>query len=475
MARLGGHGRTRCGTCASTAARRSRSDGSSATGSCARTTAGITGRRRLHANPPARGPDARARQGARGRVRARERYGLIWVAHGRAALGRCPRSPSSARTTGSSSSAGPYAWNCDACRQLENFTDFGHFPWVHPGPARRSGASGGARPHASTIDDHVLRYDIVRPEAPNSDDFPVFGNEAIEAPERRSRYQLHLPYTILLRLGWGGQEGMVYFFASQPVDDDRCTGYVAIARNYDLEQPPQVLQDFEDTIFNQDRRVVESQRPERVPFDLAAEMHLKFDAVAINYRQAMRERAWRRAHPDERACASVGTAPRDRRAPSVLVATDLSDRVEAFVSQSVDDHVKVSGDNHIISAPRGWPECGRACAWRRQAQRIVDNGRGHHQIRGPMCSPLRGQWPMRAATQSHPASPLSSQPSRGDSLRTPAPSAYPGASRGGSSRHTLGREPASAVPGGPAVAAPTTRTISLKRRARSQVRRATPP
>src|SRR4051812_13216944 len=29
--------------------------------------------------------------------------------------------------------AGPYAWNCDASRQLENFTDFGHFPWVHPG------------------------------------------------------------------------------------------------------------------------------------------------------------------------------------------------------------------------------------------------------------------------------------------------------------------------------------------------------
>jgi vanillate O-demethylase monooxygenase subunit len=43
-----------------------------------------------------------------------------------------------------------------------------------------------------------------------------------------------------------------------------------------------VLQELEDTIFNQDRVVVESQRPERVPFDLAAEVHLKFDAVAID-------------------------------------------------------------------------------------------------------------------------------------------------------------------------------------------------
>ena len=41
-------------------------------------------------------------------------------------------------------------------------------------------------------------------------------------------------------------------------------------------------------IFDQDKRVVESQRPEQVPFDLAAELHLKFDAVAVAYRRAMR-------------------------------------------------------------------------------------------------------------------------------------------------------------------------------------------
>ena len=61
-----------------------------------------------------------------------------------------------------------------------------------------------------------------------------------------------------------------------------------IGRNYDLDQPPEVLQSFEDTIFNQDQAVVESQRPEQVPFDLAAELHLTFDAVAVAYRRAMR-------------------------------------------------------------------------------------------------------------------------------------------------------------------------------------------
>jgi phenylpropionate dioxygenase-like ring-hydroxylating dioxygenase large terminal subunit len=105
----------------------------------------------------------------------------------------------------------------------------------------------------------VLRYQIVRPEAANSEDFPVFANEQAGPPERRSDYELHLPYTIALRLGWGGGRGMVYFFTSQPESADRCAGYVVIGRNYNVDQSDQVLQEFENTIFGQDQRVVESQ------------------------------------------------------------------------------------------------------------------------------------------------------------------------------------------------------------------------
>ena len=227
---------------------------------------------------------------AKARVRAflvQERYGLIWVAleEPRWPL---PAVPELEADGWAVVAAGPYRWQCDAARQVENFTDFGHFPWVHPGllgdPERPVVPS-----YSVTTDGHVLRYDIVRPEAPNSEDFPVFGNEQAGPPERRSRYELHLPYTIVLRLGWGGERGMVYFFASQPIGADRCAGYVIIGRNYNLDQPDQVIREFEDTIFGQDQVVVESQRPERVPFDLAAELHLRFDAVAVAYRKAMRD------------------------------------------------------------------------------------------------------------------------------------------------------------------------------------------
>ncbi len=215
-----------------------------------------------------------------------ERYGMIWVAleEPRWAL---PEVPELEDPAWASVSCGPYWWACDASRQVENFTDFGHFPFVHPGllgDPERPVVPG----HEVRTDGHVLHYEIVRPEAPANEEFPVFGNEVVEAPERRSRYELYLPYTIVLRLGWGGEAGMVYLFACRPEGPDRTTGFLAIGRNYNLEQPDSVLQEFEDVIFEQDRRIVESQRPERVPFDLADELHLTFDAVAVAYRRAMR-------------------------------------------------------------------------------------------------------------------------------------------------------------------------------------------
>ncbi len=225
-----------------------------------------------------------------------ERYGLIWVCLSPLesqediatyALAEIPEFETDPRLQQwKIVNTGPFDWDSDASRQVENFTDFGHFPWVHPGLL-----GDPERPivpeYTVETKGHILHYDIVRPEAENSEDFPIFANETVVKPERRSRYELHLPFTIVLRLGWGGEKGMVYFFVSQPISKNKCRGYCIIGRNYDLDEPDTVLQEFEDVIFGQDKRVVESQRPEQVPFDLADELHLKFDGVAINYRRAM--------------------------------------------------------------------------------------------------------------------------------------------------------------------------------------------
>ena len=209
-------------------------------------------------------------------------FGCLWPSHNTL----YPKFQNWKMANGKWSTRGRFDWQSDASRQVENFTDFGHFPWVHPGLL-----GDPERPivpeHTVKTQGHVLHYTVVRPEAANTEDFPIFANETVVQPERRSRYELHLPYTIVLRLGWGGVKGMVYFFVSQPISKNQCRGYCIIGRNYDLDEPDTVLQKFEDVIFGQDQRIVESQRPEQVPFDLADELHLRFDAVAISYRRAM--------------------------------------------------------------------------------------------------------------------------------------------------------------------------------------------
>ena len=217
----------------------------------------------------------------------KEKFGLVWVAFN-SPVYDLPYIPEYEKKDWKLVNTGPFNWNSDSSRQVENFTDFGHFPWVHPGLL-----GDPERPKVPEckvmVKDSVLHYSVMRPEATNSDDFPIFANDDVVKPERRSIYELHLPYTIVLRLGWGGEKGMVYFFTSQPISHNKCRGFCIIGRNYDHEKPDTVLQEFEQIIFDQDKRIVESQRPEQVPFDFTEELHLKFDAVAMNYRRAMKK------------------------------------------------------------------------------------------------------------------------------------------------------------------------------------------
>jgi phenylpropionate dioxygenase-like ring-hydroxylating dioxygenase large terminal subunit len=215
-----------------------------------------------------------------------ERYGIVWVAL-EPPRWPIPDVPELADAAWRTVRTGPFAWACDASRQVENFTDFGHFAFVHAG-LLGDPSNPVVVPHEVRTDGHVLHYAYGRPDAPNTDDFPVFAAEERKDATRRTRYAVHLPYTIVEHIDWGGADGLVYVFVSQPVDTDRCVGYCLVARNYNLEQADDVIQAFERTIFGQDQRVVESQRPDRVPFDLAAELHLTFDAVAVAYRRAMR-------------------------------------------------------------------------------------------------------------------------------------------------------------------------------------------
>jgi phenylpropionate dioxygenase-like ring-hydroxylating dioxygenase large terminal subunit len=230
---------------------------------------------------PSRVP-AKARVSA---YRCQERYGLVWAALEEPRW-PIPDLPELGSPGWKTVLCGPYAWNAEASRQIENFTDLGHFPWVHPGLLGDPSRVVVVPPDVDTRE-HVLHYQFERAEAKSTSQYPLFPNEDRECSVRLTRYALHLPYTIVVHMTWGGRETLLYLFVSQPVSAHRCIGYCLIGQNYNLDQPDRVFQDFEDVIFGQDRHVVESQRPEQVPFDLSEELHLKFDSVAVAYRRAM--------------------------------------------------------------------------------------------------------------------------------------------------------------------------------------------
>jgi phenylpropionate dioxygenase-like ring-hydroxylating dioxygenase large terminal subunit len=73
-----------------------------------------------------------------------------------------------------------------------------------------------------------------------------------------------------------------------PVTQTESVAWPILSINYDAGIPDARFREFQDVITAQDVPVVESQRPELLPLDLQAELHLKSDRTAIAYRQWLR-------------------------------------------------------------------------------------------------------------------------------------------------------------------------------------------
>ena len=78
------------------------------------------------------------------------------------------------------------------------------------------------------------------------------------------------------------------YFTVTPVSELVSIAWTYVAMDYDNQSEEQIRQ-FEDMITLQDVPIVESQRPELLPLDLQAELHLRSDRTAIAYRKWLRQ------------------------------------------------------------------------------------------------------------------------------------------------------------------------------------------
>jgi vanillate O-demethylase monooxygenase subunit len=77
--------------------------------------------------------------------------------------------------------------------------------------------------------------------------------------------------------------------AASPVSARQTRMFAPIARNFDADQPVQGVYDFNRTVFEEDRAIVEVQKPENLPLDPKLEVHIPADRSSIAYRRGLRD------------------------------------------------------------------------------------------------------------------------------------------------------------------------------------------
>jgi phenylpropionate dioxygenase-like ring-hydroxylating dioxygenase large terminal subunit len=212
--------------------------------------------------------------------RAVERYGLVWVAldEPREGVAEFPQYDDPSFHT---FCVGRFEWRAGADRFVENAIDVAHLPFVHPGllgertrpviPPYEVRDEGGGFYYSNE------RYDV---------DASQFGTKG-EMICRETWVRMPFSWRILITSGKGLA---ATFVAVQPVSADECRFWPLVARTYALDVPDEEFGDFDVTVIEQDRAIVENQRPEMLPLDITAELHVKVaDAASIEYRRRLRE------------------------------------------------------------------------------------------------------------------------------------------------------------------------------------------
>ncbi|HEV2140600.1 MAG TPA: aromatic ring-hydroxylating dioxygenase subunit alpha [Candidatus Dormibacteraeota bacterium] len=172
--------------------------------------------------------------------------------------------------------AGPYRVKASGPRVVENFLDVGHFPFVHEGIL-----GDRARPE---IAEYEATFDANGVVATGVKVFQPDPYATGEGSVVTYTYRVHRPLSASFVKH--GEHSFGMLLSVTPHDAVDSTAWMWMAMNYEPEAP---MIEFQDRIFAQDRPILESQRPELLPLDLQAELHLRSDRTAIAYRRWLRE------------------------------------------------------------------------------------------------------------------------------------------------------------------------------------------
>lgn len=207
-----------------------------------------------------------------------EAHGLLWLQPDGAAP-RLPVFEAEADARLRKLNVGPFDVATSAPRLVENFLDAAHFAFVHDGWLGEP-AQPAVPDHEVRVDDQGLHLRGLRVWQPRSNLRSEGGSWV------GYDYQVSSPYCALLRKQPDAQQGWRESIALfvQPMAPELSRAWFRLAVPLH-ETDDAALQAFQCAIFEQDRPVLESQRPRRLPLDAGAERHCTADRGSMAYRR----------------------------------------------------------------------------------------------------------------------------------------------------------------------------------------------
>jgi len=171
--------------------------------------------------------------------------------------------------------------NISAPRAIENFLDMGHFPYVHTDIL-------GAEPHTE-VKEYDVEISTDRDEivATRCRFFqPMASQVSRGGADVEYIYRVPHPYCSVLYKSSPTDEKRLDVIAIfiQPVDQEHIRAHMMLCV-LDADSEDKVIKRFQQTIFGQDKPILENQFPKRLPLDPRAETPIRADKSAIAYRR----------------------------------------------------------------------------------------------------------------------------------------------------------------------------------------------
>jgi phenylpropionate dioxygenase-like ring-hydroxylating dioxygenase large terminal subunit len=214
------------------------------------------------------------------RLPAQSAYGYVWTSLGSPPADLFPI-PEYAEPDRRRLNAATFGVNVSAPRAIENFLDMGHFPYVHTDIL-------GAEPHTE-VKEYDVEISVDRDEilATRCRFFQPMASTASEGgTDVDYVYRVPHPYCSVLYKSSPVDEARrdVIAIFLQPVDQEHVRAHMLLCV-LDENSEDKVIKRFQQTIFGQDKPILENQVPKRLPLDPRAETPIRADKSAIAYRR----------------------------------------------------------------------------------------------------------------------------------------------------------------------------------------------